>query len=543
MRDLMITLGHNSSAVVAEGSKLIAGFETERITKKKSDSAFPSAVIERLRHEHGMRTFDHIFVGHWEPHNDVNLMSAKHWDPSKLPPHNKLVTQESLGLTHHDCHAWAAVNFAQSKFIPGQYSVLVVDGFGTRSEHISFYDVDITGRPVLKERCFGYETSIGLMYQYATQFLDMKMHEDEYKLLGYQSKIHEHLNDHQVEHVDQLSYNAFMEWMKNTKKMPDSSITIELSSLAEVSRRWHDVFRNVLDIIGVQHNNSFEARVVISHFVQLFTERAVQFVIDLYQPTNLVCAGGVFMNVALNMRLAKSIRGQFCVYPLAGDQGNGIGIRAAYGLRTDVTDLRIGLRAAIDSDMQLELPENFFLMDGKDRDLIARIADRSIMKHGFVNLVRGDMEFGPRALCNTTTLALPHMEVAQRINEYNGRNMVMPFAPVMKEDVYHGCFPESRKVVLSEEFMIVALEADTQYWNYPGASLVTHDKLTTARPQVYREPDPEDVVNMMLAKHGVLINTSFNVHGVPIVLDLQDAIHSHEFQQQRGSNAATIFVY
>ena len=86
MRDLMITLGHNSSAVVAEGSKLIAGFETERLTHVKSDSAFPTAVISRLNNEHGIRVFDKIFVGHWEPHNDVNLMSAKHWDPSKLPP-------------------------------------------------------------------------------------------------------------------------------------------------------------------------------------------------------------------------------------------------------------------------------------------------------------------------------------------------------------------------------------------------------------------------------------------------------------------------
>ena len=69
MRDLLITLGHNSSAVVAEGSKLIAGFETERLTHVKSDSAFPTAVISRLNNEHGILVFDKIFVGHWEPHN------------------------------------------------------------------------------------------------------------------------------------------------------------------------------------------------------------------------------------------------------------------------------------------------------------------------------------------------------------------------------------------------------------------------------------------------------------------------------------------
>ena len=249
------------------------------------------------------------------------------------------------------------------------------------------------------------------------------------------------------------------------------------------------------------------------------------------------------MNVALNMRLVKTIPGKFCVYPLAGDQGNAIGIRAAYGRRTEVVDLRIGLREIVDDDMQLELPSNFFLMPGKNRDLITRIAEMSIRKFGFVNIVRGDMEFGPRALCNTTTLAQPLMEVANAINRFNGRNSVMPFAPVMKESTYIKCFPDAHKVVMSEEFMIVALEADPQYWNYPGASLMTPDGLITARPQVYREDDPEDVVNAMLEKYTVLINTSFNVHGKPIILDLRDAIDSHVFQQFRGSQASTIFIY
>ena len=540
MRDLMITLGHNSSAVVAEGSKLIAGFETERLTHVKSDSAFPTAVISRLNNEHGIRVFDKIFVGHWEPHNDVNLMSAKHWDPSKLPPHKELITQESLGLTHHDCHAYAAVNFAQSHFTPGQYSVLVVDGFGTMGEHVSFYDVGIDGKPVCKFRIHGYETSIGLMYQYATQFLGMKMHEDEYKLLGYQSKLaNEPAED--VQRLNELAHEASLQWIKNTQRVPDPSIGVELRGLGEVSRRWHAVFDKVLKEFGIDEQE--KARVYISHFVQTITEKAVQYVVDLYQPTNLVCAGGVFMNVALNMRLVKTIPGKFCVYPLAGDQGNAIGIRAAYGRRTEVTDLRIGLREIVDDDMQLELPPNFFLMPGKNRDLISRIADMSIRKHGFVNIVRGDMEFGPRALCNTTTLAQPLLMVAHAINKFNGRNSVMPFAPVMKEATYLKCFPDAHKVALSEEFMIVALEANPEHWNYPGASLMTHDGLVTARPQVYREEDPEDVVNVMLQKYTVLINTSFNVHGRPIVLDLKDAIHCHEFQCHLGSEASTIFIY
>lgn len=540
MRDLLITLGHNSSAVVAEGSKLIVGFETERITHVKSDSAFPSAVISRLNYEHGIRMYDRIFVGHWEPHNDVNRMSQKHWDPSKLPPHVQLITQESLGLTHHDCHAYAAVNFAQTKFIPGQYSVLVVDGFGTMAEHISFYNVGVDGKPECKYRAHGYETSIGLMYQYATQFLGMKMHEDEYKLLGYQSKlIGEPPED--IQRLNEMAHEASLQWINRIKGLPDPSISIELRDLAEVSRRWHGVFAKVLKEFGIDDQE--KSRIYISHFVQTITEKAVQYIVDLFQPVNLVCTGGVFMNVALNMRLAKTVRNKLCVYPLAGDQGNAIGIRAAYGRLTEVNDLRIGLREIVDEDMHLELPANFFLMPAANRDLISRIADMSIRKHGFVNIVRGNMEFGPRALCNTTTLAQPLMEVAHAINKFNGRNSVMPFAPVMKEATYLKCFPDAHKVVLSEEFMIVALEANPERWNYPGASLMTHDGLVTARPQVYREEDPEDVVNVMLQKYTVLINTSFNVHGRPIVLDLKDAIHCHEFQSHLGSEASTIFIY
>ena len=537
----MITLGHNSSAVVAEGSKLLAGFETERITNVKSDSSFPNAVISRLMHEHGFKKYDRIFVGHWEPHNMVDRMSAKHWAPDRLPPHVELITQESLGLTHHDCHAYAALNFARPAIDKGEkYSVLVVDGFGSMAEHISFYNVDESGKPECKYRVHGYETSIGLMYQYATQFLGMKMHEDEYKLLGYQSK----LRFEPVENINKLTemaHKATLQWIKRIGQLPDSSISIELSDLSKVSQRWHEVFATVLKEFGI--DDVEKSRIYISHFVQSITEQAVQFIVDSMAPTNLICSGGVFMNVALNMRLSKRIPGKLCVYPLAGDQGNAIGIRAAYGQQTDVSDLKIGLREIVDEDMHLEIPENFVLMPSSSRDLIIRIADNSISKYGFVNIVRGDMEFGPRALCNTTTLAQPLLEVANAINKFNGRNSVMPFAPVMKESTYLKCFPEAGKIMHSEEYMIVALEADTEHWNYPGASLVTHDGLTTARPQVYRNDDPQDVVNAMLLKYTVLINTSFNVHGKPIVLDLKDAIYSHEFQRQNGSEATTIFIY
>ena len=193
MADLLLTLGHNASAIAISISddgkaKVENAYELERISGVKSDSRFPMDAMVRLK-ERGVKSFERVYVTHWDPLNQVDEMKAKYWDRSVFPTNIPVHTQESRGLTHHDCHAHAAIAFAGESFPTKDAGVLVIDGFGNFAEHLSYYRLDARRTPILVKRFFGYHTSLGLMYQYATSFLGMKMHEDEYKLLGYGARL------------------------------------------------------------------------------------------------------------------------------------------------------------------------------------------------------------------------------------------------------------------------------------------------------------------------------------------------------------------
>jgi predicted NodU family carbamoyl transferase len=537
MADLLLTLGHNSSAIVADGDTLLAGYETERISKAKSDSRFPHVVIDRLS-SFGYDKFENIFVTHWEPFGKVDQMSAKHWDRAACEKVGaRIIAQEDHELTHHDTHAYAALAFAGPDFPSYKTNVLVVDGFGTASEHLTMYEVLGPRNVKVKTRIFGYETSIGLMYQYATNFLGMKMHEDEYKLLGYQSRL-DILSDYQIEALDRFVLAQHQAWISATNGYP-KGISPALTSLPGIMGQWADTFCNLLNALSISNAHGLEARVAVAHAVQSLTELNVLHVVKTYSPDNLIVSGGVFMNVGLNAALAKAVPGQFCAYPLAGDQGNAIGLRfAALGLRGN-SDLRIGHRMSISLYANdLELPPGFLI--AQDEAEMSEMAMQALESFEYVNIVRGAMEFGPRALCNTSTIAVANkLSVVREINRVNGRNTVMPFAPVMKSCAFDKYFDLGSKIWKSEEFMITALDCN-HMWHYDGAALETYDGRQTARPQVLRNPDA--VMDPLLNQYEVLINTSFNTHGTPIVLDLEDAIKCHKHQLSHSQNVVTIYL-
>lgn len=539
MSDLLLTLGHNSSAIVAEGDSLVVGYETERITLKKSDSIFPTPVLHRLS-DIGRDQFETAYVTHWAPSGRVDDMAEKYWDKARLLKKvGKIISQEDAGLSHHDTHAYAAIAFAGPGFPTKAHDatyVVVVDGFGNQAEHLSVYQV-IDGTPKLKHRTFGYDTSIGLMYQYATNFLGMKMHEDEYKLLGYQSRLNI-LKDGQLERLHDVIWSLHREWVSDIDSMP-KPYSWTLDTLPQIQAMWAVRFGKLLNDLSISDPHGLEARIAVAHLVQSLTEANVLHVIKRYQPKNLIVSGGVFMNVGLNAVLAKSTPNLFCAYPLAGDQGNSIGLRFAVTGKYGNSDLRIGARRSTTTYAQdMDIPDGFMIVETNEQALST--AQEELRTTGFVNIVRGDMEFGPRALCNTSTLArADNMSIVSNINRINGRNTVMPFAPVMGVGAFEKYFEHHAKIWKSEEFMITALECSPE-WRYEGAALRTYDNRLTARPQVLRKFD--SLLTPLLNEHEVLINTSFNVHGVPIVLDLHDAMASHSFQLKTNQNVKTIYI-
>lgn len=548
MTDVLLTLGHNASAIaISVGddgvAKVVNAYELERLSGVKSDSRFPIDAMIALK-ERGVERFDRVYVTHWDPMNRVSGLKEKYWQAGTFPPEVPVITQEKLGMTHHDCHAAAAVAFAGDDFPKRDSGVLVIDGFGNFAEHLSYYRINGSGKPELVTRLFGYYTSLGLMYQYATAFLGMKMHEDEYKLLGYGARIA--AADVNVTRLDEVATREASRHLKAMRNLDPRKLSPALDNLPAVQDHWAKKFQAVMDDLGMEGVDitSFEARCVIGYFVQ----RVLQMVVEntlrhIGVPTNLIVTGGVALNVELNRMFLRIVPGKLCVMPLAGDQGNSLGLWAAHNKRArlDFGDLCWGKRKF--EGVIADVPEGM-LVFAEDSDEVYGLLHESLENEGFVNLVRGNMEFGPRALCNTSTLAIASdPNVVAEINRINGRDTVMPFAPVVRRTLMPQVFPGSERLWKSAEFMICAVDYGAGIGEkVPGAALHTAKGEWTGRPQSYEAKYEGDSVARLLDKYGVLINTSFNVHGVPICCDLEHVVHSHQYQRERNPKVRTIVI-
>jgi len=511
MRDLLLTLGHNASAIAVEDGNLIAGYEEERLSKIKSDSHFPEKAIAEL----GFDDYDRVYVSHWEPFADVNKMKDKHWQPSKLPFGAEVISLNK-DFTHHDAHMWSAKAFlgADVSEMDNPY-YLVVDGFGNFGECISVYTSD----GELIHRVHGYNGSLGLMYQYATANIGLKMNEDEYKLLGYESQITDKdalALEPVIAEIFQYLTTVFMCPQLENKADP----LYNISALVETQVMWDDLLEPCE-----------RDKVKVAYVVQSVIERMLMQIIQKFQIHDVVLVGGCFLNVKLNYRIMERVNGKVAVMPLSGDQG------AALGLYKYHNPDFVMPKHLFWGKRKLERVEHEKVMNFDDHEEMEYWLHRLLTMDQIVNIVWGAMEFGPRALCHTSTIATPTMENVHYINKLNGRATVMPMGPVVSEGFAENNFLDYHKSLRSHEFMITAMEYHDVAPSIRGAAHnLPHGEGFTGRPQVIGSHDPlMKVMGKSLDEFGILINTSFNIHGVPIVYDSNDVLKCVKYQDENDT--------
>lgn len=532
MKALLLTLGHNSSAILVEDGKIVWGYETERVTGLKSDSRFPRPVLDKYLTSRP----DVAYVTHWAPDGLLASMDAKYWDPSYLEGVPIRTLDVMQNRSHHDTHMAAARCYAGKNFPIDRTYGFVIDGFGTLGEHFSVYD--LTHGQRLIERVHGYDTSLGLWYQYATAFMGMKMHEDEYKLLGYEV----HVDPLTCRKLDDHAEVEAMHWLKRMAKSVYGSKydpMYDLKALEHVKTRVFNHLSELCKAFDIEDPSTETARPIIAYYVQRVLEQVVRAKVDQYRPRNVILSGGCFYNVKLGLNVMQMVDGQTCVYPLAGDQGNAIGLYYMDYLNFEPDwSLCWGRRELKDVG---QVPN---LHVCADEVQALDVVKRRLADHGHVNLVRGAMEFGPRALCNTSTLALPTAGSVRTINEANDRNTVMPMAPVMTRSMWKTLYEDTARVWRSYMHMIIAMEY--QEHPLPEIAGVTHEYWHpyhhhTGRPQVVGESD-HFMNNLLNHFGGPLINTSFNFHGMPIALGMESVIKNHMMQYQRQKTFSTVVI-
>lgn len=568
MKSLLLTLGHNSSAIFTDGNKVI-GYEQERIDGIKSSSQFPTDAINEIIKHVGIDEIKGIpvFISHWfdnlrEP---LNYYDYKHVDKKMYESLESLgcnIMSHNASFTHHDAHAWSSYAFFRENLTQEKVELvtqsevwfIVADGFGNQQEVISVYKTflkDIVeGHKNLQlvKRITGYNNSLGLMYQYATSFTGMKENQDEYKYLGYESHLTKYFGEDKInriqnyvksylENIFRFNYNSEHDF---SGRLHEDYINIE--ELLKVKKDWHSNFTDIMNIIGVVDYSSFEARVAISYFIQGVIENCLAYIIDYHRMSNVVLSGGIFYNVKLNNSILNKIDGLFSVVPLAGDQGAAIGFYEKIIGNFPFKNLYWGYRDLPYIDRMAPKGKPVYVFEGEPDEAAAFLVD-SVSQGNLTNLVYGNMEFGPRALCHTTSIFLPNAENVAKNNFINNRNEVMPMAPVMIEDNLEFFFDKKQysRVVGSDRFMIVTYDYKIPYSKeYAG---VMHkyplSEKYSGRPQVIKKGEYlYNILKRIEEKTGskCFVNTSYNVHGRPIAFNTMSVLHNYEYQCNNEKN-------
>lgn len=555
---LLLTLGHNASAIgITDSGEIIAGYEEERFTRVKSDKNFPINAIQHIFSYHQPDPSENniLYVSHWYDNFDFYKHEGliKRWDYNYV--NNTLINTYGFTLktlsedfTHHDAHAYSVKAFylSQGSEVPPEtHHILVADGFGNRQEVISLYEMDPKTFEIKKiKSVFGYEHSLGLIYQYATSYVGMKENQDEYKLLGYESHIQEVLSEDEIQQlIEDVNHWVHELYVNRLQKLegptdpPEPAEYIDLMKLGRVKSHNNKRLAGMLNKLDL---GEWESRVVGGFVAQKILESVASRIIDDYNIKHLLVAGGIFYNVKLNNTMMKKID-TFSVIPTAGDQGAAIGVYEYYEGDFPFTDLFFGKRS-LETSVPNDL-NNALYFDDREA-FIDYVVDR-LAQNEIVEVVTGPMEFGPRALCHNTTLALPYRENVETINSINGRNTVMPMAPVMLKRNVNYFYPneQTSKVVGSDGFMIITYDYKDEVAKNPDEfekyTGIMHryplQDVYSGRPQVVYDTDHfmYDVLDKIERMLGfkALINTSYNVHGRPITYSTD-----HVFDDLRWQN-------
>lgn len=531
MKSLVLTLGHNSSAAFVQNGNVIAAYEEERLSEIKSDSAFPYKAIKEIVKHFG-KQFDNCVVGHW--FNAGNLTQCKYWDEdfvlNYIPDRSEIYSLHS-DFSHHDSHQQVAAQFYRShcsdELKEGDYSI-VADGFGTYGECLSVYSHEMNSNGILMYRAFDYSNSLGLLYQYATLFQGMKMHNHEYKMLGYEAHVHEVFTQ---EEIDTLSNLAGMEADKRVSRMFVPSLKktdpiVNVNALDECKKQIFSLLSSVCKKLNLSDSDNYKLRVGISYFVQRVVESVMVELVCQLKPKKLIVSGGLFYNVKLNNMLSKHCS-QLCVLPIAGDQGAGLGVYHHYFKDLKFPkSLMLGQRELFENDFDLPLESNGQLYVFNDESEFYDVLFDTLTEKGIVNVVLPDMEFGPRALGATSTIAIPTLENVELINKLNDRTFVMPMAPMMTREQFHKYATSGKNVIGSNEYMVSTVDVSKEAADLFPGGVHRYKDVATCRPQIV----DDSFYASLCQAFGPLINTSFNYHGVPIVFNAEQIVRSHNAQ-------------
>jgi carbamoyltransferase len=556
---------HDSAACVLRDGEIVAAAQEERFTRKKGDESFPRHAIQYCLRETGARTTDLAAVGFYDkpllkfdrivetylgiaPRGFRSfLLAGPLWIKEKLYTDRILRRElddfqgDVLYSEHHESHAASA--FFASPF--QEAAILTMDGVGewaTASIGVG------RGSDIELLRELHWPDSLGLLYSAFTYYTGFKVNSGEYKVMGlapygepkYVSLILDHLVDLKedgslrlnLKYFDYLggltmTSPEFNELFGGPPRLPETRLTQKEMDLA----------------CSVQ---------VVCEKAMLGMARTAKQITGL---DNLCLAGGVALNCVGNGRiLREGPFEQIWIQPAAGDAGGAVGVAQLIWHRhmqrprkeTPGQDRMSGAYlgpAFTDEEIKLYLDGNSIPYEVMERSvMLTHVAER-LAAGQVVGWFNGRMEFGPRALGARSILGdprSPRMQAEMNL-KIKFREGFRPLAPsVLRERVadYFELDSDSPYMLLvapvARKRRIPTSNEHLGLWgidqlNVPRSDIpaVTHVDYSARIQTVTRETNPDyyDLIRTFESLTGcaVLVNTSFNVRGEPIVCTPEDA--------------------
>jgi len=563
---------HDAAAALIKDGKLVAAAAEERFTRVKHDFNFPQNAIQFCldyadltshdldyvvfyekpfhKFERTLMTSLQSFPRAWRVFRESMLMwlGDKLWVKSHIKDRLNIEERRILFSEHHLSHAASA--FYPSPF--KEAAILTVDGVG---EWTTTTMGTGEGTEIRLDKELKFPHSLGLLYSTFTAFLGFRVNNGEYKVMGmapygepkYQDKIYDNLIDVASDgsfwlNMEYFSYHYSDERMFSPKftelfgEPRDPRMDFFSSDMSYPSY----FGEKPPDYLEKCQTNEHYANIAAS--IQLVTEEILlKLVRSLYKETglkNLCMAGGVCLNSRANGRIVlETPFEKIFVQPAAGDGGGALGaaLQVYHGSLRQPRDFILEHaywgKGYTEEEIRKFLEQNSISYEHHvdDETLLDRVVE-DIERGKVVGWFQGRFEWGPRALGNRSILADPRNgDMKDLVNvKIKFREPFRPFAPVILEEHAEDFFQgEGIARQYAARYMLLVLP----FRAAKGESINAVNHLGTGRLQTIREewnPRYYRIVKKFGEATGipVLLNTSFNLRGQPIVNSPADAFRT-----------------
>jgi carbamoyltransferase len=574
MNILGLTLGQVSTAAILIDDKVMACVSEERFSRSKGDESYPKKSIDYVLESAGIkgceldkvviaglslnltanlvRTYsnwdikDHVrqMKEYWYPvlyeNKQINYLElfkekidleqypgtwekliqgtegyflADDWPKYQtflyelLASHLGITTDKIICLDHHTCHA--AYAYWASPIRGDDTLIMTADAWGDGLS-LTLSTIDSDGSIQQLHKVSDKEFTLARLYRYITLLMGMKPNEHEFKVMG--------LAPYTKDVVLEGPYRVFKEHMYV------DGIDFKYHNKPEDYYFW---FKERLEGFRFDGIAGGLQRYVEEIMIE-FTRNALK----KFNKKRLLFSGGIAMNIKANM-LLKDLEEveDFFVMGSGGDDSLAIGACYAYMDKEEknrnlnsLENLNLGPdidQEQVKDILQKAAIDEYFVQDINDRDVAGLLA-----RGWVIGRCCGRMEFGARALGNRTIMADPrHREIVAVINnKIKNRDFWMPFAPSILEE-------DADKYLLNPKginspHMSIGFESTPEGKKVLEAA--THPADFTLRPQIVSKASNPDYYSLlkafkMLTGVGGILNTSFNLHGEPIVNTPEDA--------------------